>query len=258
MPTAAAGSITVETLWPPAAVMDLKARFFIEAAKQTGVSAANDFLSGKLQNFYRKQLFDNYATIPNNVPLAELPDYVTEAPEDITPGLVPDLASPPYAGFQESLKLDAPLAVQALSRPGFFPFNKFSSVPLGVTAARQAYAESGGNDFFKRLMIVPNCHVKRLRTRAYTLASGAVVQEVDGIETSNDFIDLSGTIAGNTNRRPLVVAECQQRAECKSDRCKFYGASAQERDVHGGFAIWPRIDRTGTVRLDGAMPRQSR
>ena len=56
----------------------------------------------------------------------------------------------------DSLKLDAPLSVQATSRPAFFPFNKFSSVPLGFTGARLAYTESGGNDAAKRLMIVPN------------------------------------------------------------------------------------------------------
>jgi hypothetical protein len=55
-------------------------------------------------------------------------------------------------------------------------------------------------------MIVPNCHVKRLRTRAYTLATGATVQEVDGIDTASGFMDLSGTVAGNPNRRPLVRA----------------------------------------------------
>src|SRR5207249_810223 len=106
---------------------------------------------------------------------------------------------------QESLKLDAPLSVQALSRPGFFPFNKFSSVPLAIDAARQAFGESGGNDALKRLVIVPKCHVTRLRTRTYTLASGGIVQEVDGIDTGDAFLDLTGPIAGNSNRRPMVV-----------------------------------------------------
>jgi len=50
-----------------------------------------------------------------------LPDYTAEAPEDITAGLNAQLANPPYPGFQDSLKLDAPLAVQAQARPGFFP-----------------------------------------------------------------------------------------------------------------------------------------
>src|SRR5262245_49346784 len=199
------GSITSQTLWPATVVQDLKGRFFLEAAKQTGVSAANDFLNGALQDFYRKRLFQAYGAIPNAVPLTELPDYVAEAPEDVTPGLQAQLGNPAYPGFQESLKLDAPLAVQAQGRPGFFPFNKFSSAPLGIVAARQAFGDSGGNDAFKRLMIVPNCHVKSLRTRTYTLATGATVQEVDGVDTGDGFIDLTGPISGNSNRRPVVV-----------------------------------------------------
>jgi hypothetical protein len=54
-------------------------------------------------------------------------------------------------------------------------------------------------------MIVPNCHVKGLSTRTYTLATGATVQELDGIETGNGFIDLTGSIGDNSNRRPVVV-----------------------------------------------------
>ena len=115
-------------------------------------ASAIDFLNGKLQDFYRQQLFLNYAAIPNAIPLAEMPDYVAEAPEDITPGLQAQLTVAP-PGFQDSLKLDAPLAVQSLSRPGFFPFNKFSSVPEAIAAARQAFGESGTNDTIKRLMI---------------------------------------------------------------------------------------------------------
>lgn len=205
MPTAPAGSITLQSLWPPAAVQDLQVRYFLEAAKQTGATTSNDFINGALHDFYRQRLFQNYSSIPDFVPLVELPDYTTEAPEDVSQGLQDRLSNPPYPNFRESLKLDAPLAVQILSRPGFFPFNKFSSVPLAITSARAAYAESPGNDSFKRLMIVPNCHVKRLRTRTYTLATGATVQEVDGIDTGSGFIDLAGLVAGNTNRRPVVV-----------------------------------------------------
>ena len=117
MHTTPVGSIGAQTQWPLSVVQDLKVRFFLEGAKQTGVSAANDFLNGTLQDFYRKQLFQAYAAIPNVVPLAELPDYVAEAPEDVTAGLKAQLANPPYPGFQDSLKLDAPLAVQL----GAFP-----------------------------------------------------------------------------------------------------------------------------------------
>jgi hypothetical protein len=44
------------------------------------------------------------------------------------------------------------------------PFNKFSSVPLLIAAARVAEFESGGDDVKKRLMLVPDCHVTQLVT----------------------------------------------------------------------------------------------
>jgi len=119
---------------------------------------------------------------------------------------------PPYIGFIESLRLDAPLAVQIMSRPGFFPFNKFSSVPLGIAAARRAFNDASDkiSNTDKRLMIVTDCHVKGLRARTYTLATGATVQEVDGISvrsknTGDDFLDLSGGVQGNPQRRPMVI-----------------------------------------------------
>lgn len=59
--------------------------------------------------------------------------------------------------------MEAPLAVQA--RPehaGFFPINKFSTVPLLIKAARTAYNEAPNDDVPKRLMVVPRCHVTRL------------------------------------------------------------------------------------------------
>jgi hypothetical protein len=172
--------------WPRVLVDDLNKRYFLEAARQTGTSTSNDYISGLMHNFFRKQLFDLYSTIPNAVTLSELPDYVADALQDQgqgIKGIVSGAMPAPYTGFLDSLRLDAPLAVQILSRPGFFPFNKFSSVPLGITAARRAFVDAkdktGNTD--KRLMIVTNCHVKGLRTRTYTLATGATVREVDGI-----------------------------------------------------------------------------
>src|SRR6266851_5581039 len=60
--------------------------------------------------------------------------------------------------------LEAPLAVQTRQLSGFFPFNKFSTVPILMKAARMASAEAGGDDVKKRLLIVPHCHVTRLVT----------------------------------------------------------------------------------------------
>jgi len=210
MHRAAVGAIGADALWPAAVVEDLTLEpnihgFQLQAAQQTGVSAANDFINGVLHDFLRQRLFVNYAAIPNAIPLPEMPDYTVEAPDDITAALRQQLNAPPYPGFRLSLALDAPLSVQAVTRPGFFPFNKFSSVPLGITAARAAFGEAGTNNAAKRLMIVPNCHVKRLITRPYVLATGTAVQEVIGIDTGNGPLDLSGAIAGNANRRPVVV-----------------------------------------------------
>ncbi|ACL57223.1 protein of unknown function DUF1080 [Methylobacterium nodulans ORS 2060] len=205
------GTIGAGTLWPAAVVEDLTLEstinngFQLQAAQQTGVSASNDFINGMLHDFLRQRLFLNYGAVPNAIPLAEMPDYVVESPGDITAALSQQLSAPPYASFQLSLALDAPLSVQAITRPGFFPFNKFSSVPLGITAARAAFGEAGTDNRAKRLMIVPNCHVTRLATRPYTLATGAVVQEVIRIDTGNGSLDLSTPINGNVNRRPIVV-----------------------------------------------------
>src|SRR5436305_6368579 len=214
MPTVAMGSITADTLWPTAVAQDLTLEatlgrgFLLDAAQQLGVSAANDFIDGNMHRFYRQRLLGVYGAIPNAVPLAELPDYTAEAPEDITPGLQNQFGAPPFrANVVNLLRLDAPLSVQATARPGFFPFNKFSSVPLGITGARTAVTESPNSDAFKRLMIVPNCHVKRLTTGTYTLATGVTVQEIVGIDTSNGFIDLSVPVAGNSNRRPMAVLD---------------------------------------------------
>ena len=202
MHVAPAGAVTAQTLWPAVAVQDLKEGFFAEAEEETGVVTSNDFINGTLQDHYRRLLFDGYADVPYGIPLTELPDYTPAA----APRLRAQLDDPPYAGFAASTRLDAPLAVQAQARPGFFPFSKFSSVPLAITGAREARSEPGaGQDARKRLMIVPNCHVKRLDTRTYTLATGATVEEVCGIDTSAGTVDLTVPIAGNPHRRPVVV-----------------------------------------------------
>jgi hypothetical protein len=138
------------------------------------------------------------------LPAGELPDYSTVYVANGDVRLGQQLASPPYTGFRDAVKL-TPLAVQIQTRPGYFPFAKFSSVPLAVTAARDAAKQSNVIDANQRLMIVPNCHVKRLMTRSYTLATGVTVQEVSGIDISNGPLDLTAPIQGNANRRPMVV-----------------------------------------------------
>src|SRR5262249_12293296 len=146
----------------------------------------------------------------------------------------------------------APLAVQAQARPGFFPFNKFSSVPLGITAARQAFGDSGGNDAFKRLIIVPNCHVKSLRTRTYTLGTGATVQEVDGIDTGNGFIDVTAPISGHSNRRP-VVGLAMGAIESARLALLSAGGAPNANQIGANFMVHLRKNVTFTAHLPAAL-----
>jgi hypothetical protein len=82
MHTTQIGLITPQTLWPLAVAQDLTVPngVLLEAAEQTGVTTSNDYINGALHDFYRRQLFQVYGSIPNaqapnTVPLAELPDY---------------------------------------------------------------------------------------------------------------------------------------------------------------------------------------
>jgi choline dehydrogenase-like flavoprotein len=162
--------------WPADVVSDLKGRYFRESGEQIGVTETNDFIHGELHEALRKQLFDAIAAnkVSAAVPLAQLPLVVAATSTaamaaGAAPAIDPTLtagtgaAVAPASSAQDILKLEAPLAVQSrASRAGFFPANKFSTTPLLIKAARAAYTEAAGDDFQKRLMIVPYCHVKRL------------------------------------------------------------------------------------------------
>jgi choline dehydrogenase-like flavoprotein len=158
------------TRWPAQVIQDLKSTYFGQAATQIGVDETNDFIFGDMHTALRQLLFDGIRTnqVAAAIPLAQLPP-------------------PPWpvgrAGIE---KLEAPLAVQGRPpRVGFFPINKFSSVPLIIRAARQAWIESGNDDVQKRLMVVPNCHVTHLET---PVAQG--VGQVTVIHTNQGSISL--------------------------------------------------------------------
>ena len=131
-------------------VQDLNTRYFQEATVQIGDGRDERLRFGDMHLALRALLAAGIAAqpVPQAIPLADLPP-------------------PPWpVGEPDGIeKLEAPLAVQGRPpRSGFFPMNKFSSVPLVIRAARQAWFESGGDDVRKRLMVVPNCHVTRLET----------------------------------------------------------------------------------------------
>jgi choline dehydrogenase-like flavoprotein len=191
--------------WPAAVVSELTATnladgspgYFRQASGQIGVTETNDFIFGDLHRAVRAQLFGaiNGGTVTDAVPLNALPDhpavrYANTPPSPIELGgllgLSPGASVPSVPAALNELKLEAPLAVQGnTGHAGFFPFNKFSAVPLLIKAAREAYRESVGDDARKRLMIVPKCHVIRLQT----VQVGAEVR-VTSVETNQGTIDV--------------------------------------------------------------------
>jgi Domain of Unknown Function (DUF1080)/GMC oxidoreductase len=150
--------------WPQLVRDDLDANYFAQASEQIGTNMTNDFISGPLHDALRQTLFEGIQNgdVPEAIPLNQLPMH------------------PPIQAHID--QLEAPLAVQSTTRPGLFPFNKFSTAPLLTRAARAAYSESGGDDFKKRLMIVPRCHVQLLQTEN-VVVNGQMLRRVHTVLT---------------------------------------------------------------------------
>jgi choline dehydrogenase-like flavoprotein len=176
--------------WPTQAVADLKARYFDESTRQIGVDETNDFIFGELQNALRRQIFDKIGAITGAIPLGSLPASPLLKPgADLAALLGLTSASGLSAqDLRDLLKLEVPLAVQARApHAGFFPLNKFSTVPLLMKAARTASADFSGDDARKDFMVVPDTHVLSLRTAPTATGSWRVT----GIDTSQGFIELA-------------------------------------------------------------------
>jgi choline dehydrogenase-like flavoprotein len=183
---------TPNTQWPQPVLDGLRVAppggtsYFQQASDQIGVTETNDFISGALQRVLRQMLFAGIGggAVGTAVSFAELPDHPAAPAGFDRRDLLRLLGLRQQAAqglsdqdLRDLLKLEAPLAVQSTApRAGYFPFNKFSAVPLLIKAARAANAESDGDDVKKRLMIVPNCHVTQLATQAN--GGGATVHEV--------------------------------------------------------------------------------
>ena len=169
------------TDWPALARADLRSRYFAESSRQIGVKETNDFIYGPLHTALRKQLYDGLQSAGNGTgfAFADLLDHpAVRYPDPGEPPLdakvlrdwlnLPATDTTPLAALRDLFKLEAPLAVQSTTLPGFFPTNKFSAVPGVIRAARLASTEADGigsaADARKRLMIVPDCHVQELIT----------------------------------------------------------------------------------------------
>jgi choline dehydrogenase-like flavoprotein len=199
--------------------------YFLQSGDQLGVTDSNDFIFGRLHTALRRQLFDGLgsaAAAPHGIKLALLPDHpavryfgldavgdlavaagagsggstTTTGTSAVSDTQLRDLLgfkstdSTPRADMLNLLKLEAPLAVQARTEPGQFPFNKFSAVPELIKVARVAAGETGGTgtqaDARKRLMIVPKVRVLDIITETqidnWVRVTGVRVKDIDGLE----------------------------------------------------------------------------
>jgi len=199
--------------------------YFLQSGDQIGVTDSNDFIFGRLHTALRRQLFDGLGSptaAPHAIKLALLPDHpavryfgldavgdlavaagagsggstTTTGTSAISDAQLRDLLgfkptdNTPRAEMLNLLKLEAPLAVQARTEPGLFPFNKFSAVPELIKVARVAAGETGGTgpqaDARKRLMIVPKVRVLDIITETqidnWVRVTGVRVKDIDGLE----------------------------------------------------------------------------
>lgn len=182
------------TTWPADVVADLNNVYFRESSDQIGVSETNDFVFGELQNALRARLATGLPAAGAAIPLNQLPSSpvvpqgaprsaILEALGIADPG-----AQVSDATLGDMLKLEAPLAVAArAAHAGFFPMNKFSTVPLLMKASRTAWVDANGDDTRKAFMVLPNTHVNRVR--AQRLANGSF--RATGIETNRGSIGLA-------------------------------------------------------------------
>src|SRR6266508_2941119 len=116
--------------WPPTVANYLTNHYSI-LEQQTGVDVKTDFIQGPLFNLLKQRVTNAIGTVAN-IDTAEEP----------------------------------PLAVQGQPpASGLFSFDKYSSVTLLIDAAREA---SNLPDSQRRLFIVPNAHVTRVRTSGGT------------------------------------------------------------------------------------------
>jgi choline dehydrogenase-like flavoprotein len=208
--------------WPAAAINELQQTYYSNAAVTIGVAATNDFISGPLQRALRKQFYDALvASPPSGLVLNDLPDHpIVREFRKQNGGAAPSAAqlrvwldlppndATPLADLLNMIKLEAPLAVQATTEPGFFPFNKFSAIPLVIQAARVTSGEADGTgpeaDARKRLIIVPSCHVQELITQ--TQPDGWVhVTGVRAIDRTGASVDVSLKPPQSDGSKSVVV-----------------------------------------------------
>jgi choline dehydrogenase-like flavoprotein len=224
--------------WPKPVVDQLTALtgddgYFRQASIQIGVNVTNDFIFEKLHDALKNQLFAGYAGARHVVPLTELELHL-----DHDPAI--------SATEKDRLKLEAPLAVQGRApRAGFFPFNKFSAVPVLMKAARAAVQEAANDNVRRRLMIVPNCHVTRLNTES--TGSGL---RVTGLQTNLGSISLA---EGGSIVIALATVESTRLALNSFQGVPHYSLIGRNLMAHLRSNVDIRIPRAAIATLDPAL-----
>jgi choline dehydrogenase-like flavoprotein len=210
--------------WPASAVGDLQGTYFAQASDAIGVTATNDYIFGPLHEALRQRLLNGLtAAAPGGLILDRLPDHPIvrayrrqhPAPNSEPPDAqlrdwlnLPASAPQSHDELLRLLRLEAPLAVQASAAPGFFPFNKFSGVPLITEAARTASVEADGTgpaaDARKRVTVVPDWHVQELITQTqadnWVRVTGVRVADLSGAQ-----IDIPLASPGADGTQGVVV-----------------------------------------------------
>jgi choline dehydrogenase-like flavoprotein len=128
----------------------------------------------------RDYLVNNYERVEKQTGVFDDTDFVEGS-------LTATLRAKVDAAVPQITKLDpsesAPLAVQGQSpASGLFSFDKYSSTPLLIEAIREDVGNSGGNDAFRRLFLVPRAHVTRL------VALGGTVSELHAVVNGENKI----------------------------------------------------------------------
>ena len=135
------------TAWPPAARDALRPPapaqgYFAQASRQIGVKETNDFIYGPLHTALRKQLHTGLKTAGNDTgfTFADLLDHpAVRYPDPGEPPIdaallrdwldLPSTDTTSEADLREMFKLEAPLAVQSTTLPGFFPDQQVQRCP---------------------------------------------------------------------------------------------------------------------------------
>jgi choline dehydrogenase-like flavoprotein len=179
--------------WPPSVKDDLTKSntfnlnqpFLDQAALQIGSATPSDFINQTLHNELMERLFQNLKARSGQ------PGNVTK----LIGHRGADMGDNSSLPAKLKMELEAPLAVESAStRPGMFPFNKFSSTQYMIRSARMAYDESAGDDVRKRLMVVPHTKMIRLELNGPRVAKIHTNQGAIDVPTNGKLFLGLGTI----------------------------------------------------------------